>query len=386
MNDSKRKKLPDGWRWIQFPECIINKSANITKIPEKNYLKEGIYPIIDQGANYIAGYTNDGSFLYKHDFPVIVFGDHTRIFKFVDFNFAIGADGTKIIHPNLEIVHPKYFYYTLKDADFPDDGYNRHYKYLKFVNILIPPMLNDQIRIANELERKMTEVEKMRQSALRQKEAISDMQNAVLREAFPWKDGDKLPDGWRWTSLKDNSLITLIMGQSPPSETYNKNGQGLPFFQGKADFGITHPIPSVWCSVPNRIAEPNDILLSIRAPVGPTNITDRECCIGRGLAAIRCKKGLSYKYLILILRHFEKKISLAGTGSTFNAIGKDEIKSIEFPLPPTLDDQIKIANDLEHKMDEIEKMRNALDRQLEAIKALPGAILREVFDFDPDSA
>lgn len=194
----------------------------------------------------------------------------------------------------------------------------------------------------------------------------------------------KLPKGWRWAFLGDAELATIVMGQSPPGETYNKEKIGLPFFQGSADFGNIHPKPTFWCSAPLRIAEPNDILLSVRAPVGPTNIANERCCIGRGITAIRCRDKLYYKYLHMILRNYEKKISSGGAGSIFNAIGKDEIKSIKFPLPPTLDEQISIANELERKMAEVEKIREVAGRQNKAIEALPGAILREVFDFEEE--
>src|SRR3972149_146891 len=83
------------------------------------------------------------------------------------------------------------------------------------------------------------------------------------------------------------SIADLIMGQSPPSSSYNESGEGLPFFQGKTDFGFRHPEVRLFCNAPLKIARPNDILMSVRAPVGPTNVANRECCIGRGLAAIR---------------------------------------------------------------------------------------------------
>ncbi|MBU1262902.1 restriction endonuclease subunit S [bacterium] len=183
-------RLPEGWRWVEFPKCILNKSIGVCKIPEKKYLKEGTYPIVDQGAKIIAGYTNDKSSVYEHEFPVINFGDHTRIFKYIDFNFAIGADGTKIIHPNLNIINPKYFYFVLRSSDFPDDGYNRHYKYLKFIQIPIPPTLIDQTRIATELERKMAEIQTMRQAVDRELEAISALPGAILREVFDFEEGE----------------------------------------------------------------------------------------------------------------------------------------------------------------------------------------------------
>jgi len=194
----------------------------------------------------------------------------------------------------------------------------------------------------------------------------------------------KLPEGWRWASLGDELLATIIMGQSPPGETYNRDRIGLPFFQGSADFGRLYPEARIWCSQPQRIAEPNDILISVRAPVGPTNVAIQRCCIGRGLAAIRCKGGLSYRYMLFVLRNFEGVISSGGAGSIFDAIGKDELMAIGFPLPPTVAHQEGIASELERRMAEVERMRQVADRQLEAIEALPGAILREVFDFEPE--
>ena len=82
-------------------------------------------------------------------------------------------------------------------------------------------------------------------------------------------------------------IAEVIAGQSPEGTSYNEFGQGLPLFQGKAEFGETHPIAKRWCSAPKKVAEAGDILISVRAPVGPTNIADVRCCIGRGLAAIR---------------------------------------------------------------------------------------------------
>jgi type I restriction enzyme S subunit len=253
------------------------------------------------------------------------------------------------------------------------------------LEIPLPLTYDDQVVVVNELERKMANAEKMREASVRQKEAVTAMQGAILREAFPYKEGDKLPEGWKWRSLSDNSIIKIMMGQSPPGETYKKEHIGLPFFQGCADFGRLYPEPTVWCSAPQRIAEPNDILMSVRAPVGPTNIAKERCCIGRGLTSIRCKEGLSFRYLLLVLRNFEKKISSGGVGSIFDAIGKDEIEAIQFPLPPILADQMAITNELERKIAQVEKVHQATDRQLGAVEALPGTILREVFDFEEET-
>jgi type I restriction enzyme S subunit len=249
------------------------------------------------------------------------------------------------------------------------------------VEILLPPTKSDQQRIASEIKEKLTTVDQMRQAALKQKEAVAALQDALLREVFLYKKGDGLPNRWQLARVGDNNYTELILGQSPNSEFYNKEGIGLPFYQGKSDFGNIHPTPTVCCSKPKKIAEPNDILLCVRAPVGPTNIAKEKCCIGRGLAAIRCLEGLDYRYLIWILRKFEKGIADKGQGSTFDAIGKEDIMKIEFPFPIDNKEQLRIANDLENRMLRIEKIKKEAKYQLKAIEALPASILREVFEF-----
>ena len=181
--------------------------------------------------------------------------------------------------------------------------------------------------------------------------------------------------------IGDSIFCELIMGQSPPGETYNKDKKGLPFYQGKADFGLVNPIPGVWCTNPKKIAEPNDILLSVRAPVGPTNIANEKCSIGRGLAIVRPTKKLDFEYLLFIMRKFEFDIASSGSGSTFDSIGKDELKKIVFPVPKLKSDQQRIASEIKEKLASVENMRRAALKQKEAVAALQGALLREVFPY-----
>ena len=123
------------------------------------------------------------------------------------------------------------------------------------------------------------------------------------------------------------------MGQSPDSSSYNTDCEGLPFYQGNADFGETHPMPRTWCSEPKKVAEPGDILISVRAPVGDINVADERCCIGRGLAAVRSNgAGISNAFLALILQSKRAYLDSMSTGSTFKAIGKKVLSSCEMPL------------------------------------------------------
>ena len=148
----------------------------------------------------------------------------------------------------------------------------------------------------------------------------------------------------------DNNTVSLCdvahitMGSSPDSEYYNENGEGLPFYQGKTEFGDMYIKPAViFCTEPVREADVNDILMSVRAPVGAVNIAQEHCCIGRGLAAIRAKsEKMTPLFLYYALKIKEDNIAALGTGSTFKAINKDVVYSIQIPAS-TMDEQQKFV-------------------------------------------
>lgn len=132
--------------------------------------------------------------------------------------------------------------------------------------------------------------------------------------------------------LKD--ICAINMGQSPDSNSYNDEGYGLPFFQGNADFGERYPIAKKWCSAPQKIAKPEDILISVRAPIGAVNYAKEKCCIGRGLAAITLDKSkVSKEFIFWLLKSKNQELNNKGVGSTFKSIGR---KVLEETLVPDL--------------------------------------------------
>ena len=158
----------------------------------------------------------------------------------------------------------------------------------------------------------------------------------------------------RMVALAEIAAITA--GQSPPGSTYNDDGRGLPFFQGKADFGEVHPTVRKWCSAPNKTAEAGDILISVRAPVGPTNIAAERCCIGRGLAAVRPDDAAALPdFVHWILKYREPELVAKARGSTFGAIAQKDLKSLKVPLPP-LEEQRRIVSIL-NRAAKVERLR-----------------------------
>lgn len=168
-----------------------------------------------------------------------------------------------------------------------------------------------------------------------------------------------LPKGWVEVDLP--VVADLVMGQSPPSNTYNTDGEGLPFFQGKTEFGDIYPTPAKYCSKPLKIAEPNDILISVRAPVGPTNVCREKSCIGRGLAAIRPLSDIPSRYLLYFLRSIEDWLSLQGTGSTFTAISKTDLEKLSIRLAPA-NEQRRIVAKLEKLLGKVDACHKRLER------------------------
>ena len=166
-----------------------------------------------------------------------------------------------------------------------------------------------------------------------------------------------------------DKICTINMGQSPDSSTYNAEHNGLPFFQGNADFGEIHPSVRMWCSEPSKIARENDILISVRAPIGALNIANCECCIGRGLAALTVNNDIcTREYLWYALSSKIDELNSKGTGSTFKAVNKSTLSETEIPLPP-LDEQRHIAATLDKVSDLISKRRQQLDKLDELVKA-----------------
>lgn len=199
----------------------------------------------------------------------------------------------------------------------------------------------------------------------------------------------EIPNAWDWKELGSESVCEVIMGQSPPGESYNQSGEGMPFFQGKADFGEEFPKARYWCTDPRKISRIGDILLSVRAPVGPVNLTPYTCVIGRGLAALRPSKNIDTRYLFYGLKTLEKVVASKGTGSTFGSISKDKLSEILFPIPfhnnaqKSLIFQRQIVARIEALLSEVREMREINQRIIEDTNSLLLSTLGQLFP-NPD--
>lgn len=271
---------------------------------------------------------------------------HTQngAFAFSDGEYA--STGTFIpFKINTNLVNEKYLFFMLKKAleqlQVSDATGRENYKTEQILQLSIPlPPLEIQKEIVEKIEKQ---------------KAIIEGADKILEN---WEVKIIMNDKWNKANLSD--IAEVFMGQSPESEFYNENGYGIPFYQGKINFNEIYISPSkIYTTKITQTAERHDILMSVRAPVGPVNIfTGDKCCIGRGLAAIRIKKeAANFKYVFYYLKSIESDIGRdTNTGSIFDSINKEKIMNIKIPLPP-LEIQQKIVEELDKEMEALEKVK-----------------------------
>jgi len=203
---------------------------------------------------------------------------------------------------------------------------------------------------------------------------MTDTNNA-LPEGYKMTELGPLPEAWKVEILRE--VAEIVMGQSPPGSTYNTKGEGMPFLQGKAEFGEVYPRHIKFTTDPKKTASKSSVLMSVRAPVGDVNIAKINYCIGRGLASISLWEG-DNRFLFNLLSFLKPIIEKEGTGSTFKAINKSKLREIIIPLPP-LPEQKKIAAVLST----VQNAKEKTEVVIKATKELEKSLMKHLFTYGP---
>ena len=177
--------LPKDWERTTVGCVIKNISLTGKKLKKRDYESDGELPVIDQGLSFIGGYTNNEKLKVECELPVIVFGDHTKAIKYVDFDFVGGADGIKVIKSQ-EMYHSKLFYYFIRAISLPDRGYSRHFQFLERAQISIPP-LTEQTQIVSEIERHLSVVDEIEATIKSELKRAERLRQSILKHAFSGK-------------------------------------------------------------------------------------------------------------------------------------------------------------------------------------------------------
>lgn len=173
--------MREGWEIKGFDACIEKQKAP-TKLLSSSYKEEGLYPIVSQEKDLISGFWDNPDDLFHHTKPVVVFGDHTMVVKYIDFDFVVGADGVKILEPK-DFLLPKFFFYWVSSVRIQSRGYARHYRYLREASVPIPS-LPEQQRIVDILDREFAKIDALKANAEKSLKAAKDLFQAALTHYF----------------------------------------------------------------------------------------------------------------------------------------------------------------------------------------------------------
>ena len=367
----REMSLPAHWEMLPFTGCLKKvKSQKKPSIPKTDYQESGEFPIIDQGASFIAGWTDSSASVISDNLPVVIFGDHTRIFKYVDFPFVLGADGTKLLHVNDDILDHRFFYYALSNLNVPNKGYNRHYRYLQEFSMVCPP-IPEQRAIAHILhtiqEAKST---RQREIALERecKAALMDFLFSHGTKGEPRKQTEigEIPESWEVINLE--KLCECLDSKRVPikqSERNERKGK-VPYYgaSGQIDWIDDYLFDESLLLV----AEDGENLVSRKLPIAYS--IEGKSWVNNHAHVLRVID-INQFYLEYYFNSFDLSPYL--TGTTRPKLNKTSLLDISVPRPSS-EETDRIALTLVSCDTKIA----ALEREVELIDELFHAMLKEL--------
>lgn len=378
-----------------FPEVVTDVTAKFTKIKASDYQGQGRYKIIDQGKEAVAGYTDDASLVNGQLLPVVVFGDHTRVLKYVDEPIALGADGAKALWVNPDLASAQYVYYYLRSIQIKEAGYSRHFKFLKEVEIPIPfkdgaPDFDDQIRTAHLLGK----VEGLIAQRKQHLEQLDDLLKSVFLEIF----GDPVRNekGWNIESFEkavlEISSGTSYGGEDRPFENPEEIGvlKISAVTKGTFDPAEFKVVNRAQVTKPLRFVKRGDFLLSRANTIQLV----AACCVvpedydrlflPDKLWVLTLNENLVkpqfLNYLLKNERYRDVVRALASGGhdSMLN-ISMKKFMTLGIPCPPN-----GLQNQFATIVEKVEALRSHYQRSLTDLEALYGALSQQAFKGELD--
>lgn len=358
---------------VAFFDVVYDKSSGNKKLPRASYLSNGQYPVIDQGKAFISGYISNESYLVKStDLPVVIFGDHTKAVKFIDFPFVIGADGVKVLKTK-ESLDAKYFYHFLKYKPIPDDGYSRHFKFLKELKIPFPP-LKEQQRIANILDKA---------DALRQKRSLAITKlDKFLQTIFINMFGDPMGNPKGWILMELSTIGKISTGNTPSRAQPENYGNCIEWIKSDNLNNDYATEASEYLSEigkdKGRVVPSGSILVTCISKsinsIGNLAIVDREVAFHSQINAITPNELVYSEFLYYLLKVSKPIIQNASPHNMNGMVSKSTFSKIALPIPP-IQHQKKFVSVFR----EIVAQKATYNQSLQKMNEMFGAFQTKVF-------
>ena len=356
-----------------FTDVICDVTKEGRKLPTSEYKSNGKYPIIDQGQNHIAGYTDETEGLFSN-VPAIIFGDHTRVIKYVDVPFFIGADGVKILKAKDKKANHKFLYYALSSAKIPNTGYNRHFKWLKEVDI---PEYS-----AKEQNDIVVQLEKIDDLISVRKQQLYNL-DELVKSRFIELFGD-VANSPKYSGVPLGTICSTLSGGTPTTKVPEYYQGDIPWIStpylgnnhingSSAKAYITED--AIKNSATHLITA-NTIMFGIRVGVGKSSIIDEPMCANQDIVALM---GIdTNKYNLLFVKHtldsYQSHFDSIKKGATILGITTDDLKKV---LIPNVD--IGLQNQFATFVEQTDKSKLAVQQSLEKLETLKKALMQKYF-------
>jgi type I restriction enzyme S subunit len=326
------KNFPKEWNVMTFLDAIKDVTGGNTKIKQSDACKTGIYPVIDQGQQACCGYVDDDNALCKEELPTVLFGDHTKIIKLIDYPFVLGADGVKVLSPKVPM-DKKFLFHFLKTIKLPvNAGYSRHYKFLKEAVIPVPP-LAEQIRIAAILDKA--------DSLRRKNQQAIQLADQFLRAVFLELFGDPVSNPKRWAVEPFGNVGILDRGKSKhrprndsillggvhpliqTGDVANSNGYIRKFTSTYSDAGLKQS--RKWSS--------GTLCITIAANIAKTGILTFDACFPDSVVGFLPSDKVTVEYIQHWLRFLQQSLESSAPESAQKNINLEILRNLNLPVP-----------------------------------------------------
>jgi len=367
------------WEIKDFEDCL-DKVPSSKKIPKKKFLTSGKYPIISQEKTHINGYWDDPADLLSIERPVVIFGDHTKTLKYIDFDFVKGADGVKVFLP-IKNINPLFFFYQLKSISLDDLGYARHYRLLKKIQIKFPSMEEQKI-ITAKLDDIFAAIDTAKLNVRKNLKNSKELFQSTLNEIFSQK-------GEIWVEKKLGD-IALDFGRGKsrhrPRNDPMLYGGAYPFIQ-TGDVRNSHKMITSYSNTYNKTGlaqsklwDKGTVCITIAANIAETAVLDFPGCFPDSIIGfVADQKTTSNYFVYYLLQYYKAELKILGKGNAQDNINLGTFEKTLFPIP-TLDVQKQIVKKLDKLKKHTLNLKSQYQQELKSIEELKKSILKKAFE------
>ena len=359
---------------LNFNDIFVDDTKYGMKIPKEKYLSVGLYPVIDQSKEQIAGYTDESEGIYC-DVPAIIFGDHTRIIKYIDVPFFLGADGTKLLKiKDNTAFNCKYLYYALSNAKIPNTGYNRHFKWLKELSFNIPS-IEKQREIADLMDI-IVNLENLRKKQLEKLELF-------VKSRFIEMFGDPVTNEKGWVKVRLADKCCIITGNTPPRANEKYYGSYIEWIKSDnitSSMYLTKAaeyLSEEGLAVGKKV-ESGSVLMTCIAgslkSIGNVAIADRPVTFNQQINAVVTNEQntlFMYEQFKLTKEYITCDVNMALKG----ILSKGQLSEKQFIFPP-----IELQNQFADFVAQVDKSKLAIQQSLYELETLKKSLMQQYFD------